>query len=125
LKQFIFPHQLRPWKEWGQTDYIYLIKDFQPYNNNSFPSGHTTTVFCFFALIALLFPSRFTGAICFLLALLAAYSRIYLAQHLFIDTYAGAILGSLTTILFYAYFYRRQSGARKGLLDRSWLNLKG
>lgn len=39
--------------------------------------------------------------LCFLLAVLGGYSRIYLSQHFAEDIFGGALLGTLTTILLY------------------------
>lgn len=93
----------------------------------SFPSGHTTTFFAFFMTLAIIlcevvrtYPyeqqphntsssrqsadsrSTVTGCygitiICFLLAVLGGYSRIYLNQHFAEDILGGAVLGTLTT----------------------------
>lgn len=58
----------------------------------------------------------------FVLALLAAYSRIYLSQHFFADVYAGSLIGVLTTILVYYWlttFFNKQDypWQSKGILD--------
>lgn len=85
----------------------------------SFPSGHTTTFFALFMTLTVIFceivrkntsssrqsvDSRSTVAdacwitvICFLLAVLGGYSRIYLNQHFAEDILGGAVLGTLTT----------------------------
>lgn len=93
----------------------------------SFPSGHTITFFAFFMTLAIIlcevvrtYPyeqqphntsssrqstdSRSTvvirywlSIVCFLLAVLGGYSRIYLNQHFAEDILGGAVLGTLTT----------------------------
>lgn len=117
MKRYIFSDHVRPWKEWG--DKVHLVTGFTPYQNNSFPSGHTATAFCMFALIAFMLPNKKWGALLFLPALLVAYSRIYLAQHHFIDVYAGAVIGVLAAVLVYLYFYSPQ---RKFNQEASWLD---
>lgn len=88
----------------------------------SFPSGHTTTFFALFFTLAIILSelshhsnpsdpsasSRLSHSplwitlgiiLCFLLAVLGGYSRIYLSQHFAEDIFGGALLGTLTTIL--------------------------
>jgi membrane-associated phospholipid phosphatase len=68
----------------------------------SFPSGHTTGAFALFGLLAFLLSKRINlGWLFFGLALIVAFSRMYLIQHFFKDVYAGSILGLAIAILFY------------------------
>lgn len=86
----------------------------------SFPSGHTTTFFCLFMVLAIILTSYniyhyrhdtpleapirqwcnlLIGIVCFLLAVLGAYSRIYLNQHFLEDIFGGMIVGISSTLL--------------------------
>lgn len=125
-KLFIFQDQPRPWKRWGEEYDIYLIEGFKPYSNNSFPSGHTASAFCLFTLLALFVAGKKPGLLFLLLALLVAYSRIYLAQHYFIDTYVGAWIGVLSATFIYLYFYSPKLKFNQGesKLDKPLLKLK-
>ncbi|MBO4370222.1 MAG: phosphatase PAP2 family protein [Paludibacteraceae bacterium] len=79
---------------------------------NSFPSGHTSAIFAFIGCLAALLPPRYRKwqlPLC-LLALLGAYSRIYLSQHFLEDTLAGAPIGALATALAYTICYQRDWG---------------
>lgn len=84
----------------------------------SFPSGHTVTFFALFMTLAIIaveiIESRtknqeqrtkttliVINVVCFLLAALGAYSRIYLSQHFAEDIFGGAIIGIITTLLLY------------------------
>jgi len=70
------------------TSIILLIK---PLNDGSFPSGHTLSSF---AAATTLFLSYKTKAIpAFVLALIIAFSRLYLMVHFPSDVFAGMILG--------------------------------
>ena len=127
MKQLVFTHYQRPWKIWAGTGEIYLVPGFKPYQNNSFPSGHTTTAFCMFLMLTIISRKKNIGPVFLFLALLVAYSRIYLSQHLFMDVYAGSMLGVLFTIGIYYYFYiRNQPLNRPGnWLNKPLFNIKG
>ena len=66
------------------------------YALNSFPSGHTVTVFSLAAALSLLFP-RF-GAWAFLPAAIIAASRVMLTSHYLSDVIAGAVVGVVCTL---------------------------
>jgi len=75
---------------------------------HSFPSGHTATVFSLMLCLTLIFNKKtWLSPVFFVLAVLAAYSRIYLSQHFAEDVLAGSLVGVLTTMLVY-YFYRKK-----------------
>lgn len=126
MKRYVFPDSPRPWREWA-ADNLYMIKGFTPYSNNSFPSGHTTTAFCMATLLTLFFKDKKLGWLWLLLALLVAYSRIYLAQHHFRDVYWGSILGTLSSIAIYYYFYlpKHKFNRQPTWFDRPLHKIKG
>ncbi|NLA40717.1 MAG: phosphatase PAP2 family protein [Smithella sp.] len=66
------------------------------YALNSFPSGHTVTVFSLAAALTILFP-RF-GAWTFLPAAVIAASRVMLTSHYLSDVIAGAVVGMVSTL---------------------------
>ena len=82
----------------------------------SFPSGHTTSFFALafvLSIVATKKLSRFSlalsstlQAILVVLAALGGYSRIYLCQHFALDVFAGALVGTLITLLCYAVLHR-------------------
>lgn len=69
--------------------------------HNSFPSGHATQAFAI--LMCLVFFSRRVEYkfLFFIIALLAAFSRVYLSQHWLTDIAAGSLIGLTTSIIFY------------------------
>ncbi len=125
-KQIIFTDKPRPWKRWGEELDVYLVEGFQPYINNSFPSGHTSSAFCMFTILALISARKSLGLLFLILALLVAYSRIYLAQHYFIDTYVGAWVGVLSALIIYYYFYspKWKFNQQQSRLDQPLLKYK-
>ena len=75
-----------------------LVKGVDLYSFMSFPSGHTGAAFTGFYLLALWSGKSWVGFVCFLLACLVGFSRIYLVQHFFMDVYAGALIGTMMVI---------------------------
>lgn len=103
LKQVVFPTALRPLKYFEHSAWEYhLIKGLNVHSYNSFPSGHSMTAFAVFTLLALLDERKNRGWFLALLAVVTAYSRVYLFQHFVIDVWVGSLLGvtvSVATVL--------------------------
>ena len=72
---------------------------------HSFPSGHALSAFALFFCLLFVSRSHFLKILFFALAILAAYSRVYLSQHWLIDIYVGSIIGVCFSLLFYIVFY--------------------
>ncbi len=76
---------------------------------NSFPSGHSTTAFVLFSFMAFVFKNHAAKISFAVLAILVAFSRVYLSQHWFNDILAGSFIGLFFTcgiwILFTATHY--------------------
>lgn len=98
------------------THLLILVEGVKMHTMNSFPSGHTANFFIVFFTVSIFIGLNMSGkkkqlwsVLCFLLALLGAYSRIYLSQHFLIDICAGLLVACLTTILttlFWGYYFR-------------------
>jgi membrane-associated phospholipid phosphatase len=71
---------------------------------HSFPSGHTITAFAFLLALAFYTTKPTLHFVCFVLALLVGFSRIYLSQHFAIDVLIGSLIGVSVTILCKYYF---------------------
>jgi membrane-associated phospholipid phosphatase len=67
--------------------------------HHSFPSGHTTAAFSLFFCLSFFSRNRILQFICFLSALLVAFSRVYLSQHFFEDITAGSLIGVVFSFL--------------------------
>jgi len=100
LKRMIYPEAERPLKYLGEK-ILHLVPDVDVHLMNSFPSGHTATGFAFFAFLAFLArkQSKFVQVLCVIMAILIAYSRMYLSQHFLEDTIAGAFVGILAYLI--------------------------
>lgn len=100
LKRFVFEDALRPSLYLSEHS-LYIVEGVEIHGNHSFPSGHTTAAFAFFAF-ASLFLARKNKVLQFVFALFAGlvgYSRMYLSQHFLEDVLAGMLLGSAIFIL--------------------------
>jgi|694.fasta_scaffold00773_25 undecaprenyl-diphosphatase len=68
--------------------------------SGSFPSGHTSNMFCFAYLACNYFQtSLFTTVLIFLLAAYIGLSRILLGKHYLVDVLAGALIGLSLAII--------------------------
>ncbi|MCU0443533.1 MAG: phosphatase PAP2 family protein [Microscillaceae bacterium] len=104
LKHFVFPDVLRPKAFFADRVVLHFVEGLEIHTSQSFPSGHTTTAFSVFCLLSLLVRVKQWGLVFLLLAVFAGFSRVYLLQHFWLDTYFGAILGTGLTFMIY-YFY--------------------
>ncbi|MBC7411629.1 MAG: phosphatase PAP2 family protein [Bacteroidia bacterium] len=99
-----------PWHNDRPSLYFYLnprvhyVPDYFNNVSHSFPSGHTTLAFVVLIYLALTLRSTVAQLICLTIAVVAAYSRVYLAQHFVEDLLGGAFIGSTFAILCYVYF---------------------
>lgn len=102
LKKFVFNDSLRPLKFFEHSTYEYhIIKGLDIYSYNSFPSGHTTTAFAVFSLLAFLDDHKGRGWLFLVLAALTGYSRVYLFQHFVEDVFVGSLIGTTASVLVY------------------------
>ena len=102
LKEVVFPERLRPLKYFEHSVYQYrIIKGLEIYSYNSFPSGHTTTAFAVFSLLAFLDKNKGRSWIFLVLAALTGYSRVYLFQHFVEDAYIGSMIGTISSVIVY------------------------
>lgn len=99
LKMVIFPEELRPITLLSENFPIHLIEGVKMKRLHSFPSGHSTTAFTIALILAHMINKRSWSIILPSLALMAAYSRVYLAQHFLTDVLAGICLGIISALL--------------------------
>jgi membrane-associated phospholipid phosphatase len=107
LKQLVFSDSLRPLKTFEHSTYQYhIIKGLDIHSYNSFPSGHTTSAFALFGMLALLDERKGRGWFFLVTAAMTGYSRVYLFQHFVEDAYVGSIIGTVSTVVVYLLMYR-------------------
>ncbi len=119
LKKTIFSDWFRPsafFHYFYKGDYkLHFIEGVDLAGKYSFPSGHSTTSFAVFFLLALMIKNKALKFLFFIMASLAAFSRIYLSWHFLEDTIAGSFIG--ITITFATYLLINKS--KKNYLDNS------
>jgi membrane-associated phospholipid phosphatase len=98
----------RPMHYFLDTSVVHTVRWVTTHGSNSFPSGHTTTAFAMFCLLALVSNNKKLGVVYITLALIVAWSRIYLAQHFFIDVYVGSIVGTLCSLFTFTLFEQKR-----------------
>jgi membrane-associated phospholipid phosphatase len=105
FKKVIFTNMPRPSAFFPESQNIYYIEGLEIHTSNSFPSGHSAQAFAFLLVLALFAKNKTLGpVIFFLFAFSTAFSRVYLMQHFLIDTYFGALIATVFTIIIYLYF---------------------
>jgi membrane-associated phospholipid phosphatase len=108
LKNFVFDDFMRPFY-YIQSGSIQVptIEGVKMHSSNSFPSGHTTTIFALTTMISFFYQSKKIGFFLLLIAVLVGYSRIYLSQHFLEDTLAGSIIGLVTSAIIFKSFQKK------------------
>ena len=97
----------RPGLHFQNPDIIHRVDDVLLKGKNSFPSGHTTTAFATFSLLAFASRNKFVQFLYFAIAVTIGYSRIYLGQHFAEDVLMGAAVGFLSSF-FLSWLLRKK-----------------
>ena len=99
LKRVVYPEELRPISYLSESFPVHQIAGVEMRKLHSFPSGHTTTAFTMALIMSHMINKKAWSILLPLLALTAAYSRVYLAQHFPTDLLAGMCIGIISAIL--------------------------
>lgn len=112
-----FPRPVKVFEDYPDL-VLPLVQGVDMHHSNSFPSGHASTffMFCTCCVIVLAYyysrkdrPAIFRSQVLFdiamvvllILAVLGAYSRVYLSQHFLSDVCVGSIIGLVTPFLMF------------------------
>lgn len=98
FKKVVFRGTPRPIELIG-GDSLHLVKGVEMAHWNSFPSGHTTTVFAIATVLILQIQNKWVQLLLLLLAMLVGFSRVYLSQHFMADILAGSLLGIIIGVI--------------------------
>lgn len=101
FKQILMADTLRPSKYFleFETYKLYLIEGYKLQEEQSFPSGHTSSAFNIFFMLALITRNKILKVIYFILAFAVAWSRVYLSMHFFIDTFVGSLIAVASILI--------------------------
>ncbi len=106
-KHLFFPHVLRPVAYFKGVHTLHLVQGVVMHSYNSFPSGHSATAFGIFVILIFLIKNRFLKFVWLCIALLTAFSRVYISQHFLVDILAGSLTGAIGMYLTIYYFNKR------------------
>ncbi len=106
MKHIIFPHALRPVAYFKGIHVLHLVQGVSMHSYNSFPSGHSAAAFGLFMMLISITKNKALKFLWLLIALLTAYSRIYLSQHFMEDIVTGSIIG-VTGMFLTVYYFNR------------------
>lgn len=71
--------------------------------HHSFPSGHSATALCMCLMFAFFIKEKWATYFLMVLALLIAFSRVYISQHFIQDTIVGCWIGFIMAYLGYLF----------------------
>lgn len=71
--------------------------------HHSFPSGHSATGFCICLMLAFFSKQKWGTYFFAVLAILIAFSRVYISQHFIQDTVVGSWIGLIMALLGYIF----------------------
>jgi membrane-associated phospholipid phosphatase len=110
LKWGFFQESYRPyWIFQYQNPYnVKKVEGEQLMIIRSFPSGHATQAFAIFFGAALASIKNYSKLIFVVVALITAFSRVYLCQHWIKDIAAGSAIGVMSALTFYFLLYNKQ-----------------
>jgi membrane-associated phospholipid phosphatase len=104
-----------------QLSRIHFVKGQYVDIYNSFPSGHTVTVFSATVTAVYLCKNKNWSILFLLIAVAVGYSRMYLSEHFFEDVMAGSVIGVFLTIFWIYWLDNRKflhsPGWGRGLLS--------
>ncbi|GAL84810.1 membrane-associated phospholipid phosphatase [Sporocytophaga myxococcoides] len=118
LKRTIFSDVLRPKAYLKDVPDLYYIENIEIYSLHSFPSGHSSGAFTLFIVLAYFAKNKIVQVFYFVMAFMVTLSRVYMMQHFFIDTYFGAAIGVLISVIVIYYFENYSSLKNKPFADK-------
>lgn len=109
FKKGLYAGELRPFlyfSRMGAIEQINLVEGVKIRYVNTFPSGHTATIFMLSAFLSSLFRSYAIQLGLMVISIFVGISRIYLVQHFFVDVYFGMLIGWVS-VLFSIYLIEK------------------
>ena len=114
LKHTLFDSMKRPIVFFQNDPSFRTIEAFTYHTSNSFPSGHSASIFALCTVIAYQYRQNLLIQICLaIIAVTVAFTRVYLSQHFLQDIVAGSLIGTLISHVICVFY-----GSQFSLLDR-------
>jgi membrane-associated phospholipid phosphatase len=109
IKYYFYDEIMRPSHvfKWIVKAPLRFVDMSDLYIHNSFPSGHSTQAFAIFICLALFVRGHLNKLLFLFIAMLVAFSRVYLSQHWLVDITVGSLIGSLTAMALYYFVVMR------------------
>jgi membrane-associated phospholipid phosphatase len=123
LKHLVFHDADRPAMHADRLEGMHWVLGIDLHHHNSFPSGHATAAFAMMLALSVLLGKPRWGPPLALVAVLMAWTRVYLSQHFLADIVAGAAIGTVTGVVLHHWLYR-SSFAQRAWLDRGLLRYR-
>lgn len=99
LKRIIFYDIDRPAEYFKNIVDLHLVAGQQILRHFSFPSGHSATIFAICFSLSYFIKNQYLKVVLAVIAILVAFSRVYLSQHFLIDIVFGSIIGVVFSII--------------------------
>jgi len=120
LKRSVFAGDHRP-AMFFQDGGLPSIDGIQLMLHHSFPSGHSATALCMFLMFAFFVKQKWATYLFMVLALLTAFSRVYISQHFIQDTIVGGWIGFIMAYLGYLFIvHYAETNPESKLNKRLW-----
>jgi membrane-associated phospholipid phosphatase len=123
LKRLVYYDSPRPIALFGEHGNLHLVDGVHLHTSHSFPSGHTTGAFALFVALALINRRPYMKIVFLIIAILVAYSRMYLSQHFLLDVVVGSAVGTFSAFVCFFWFNNRYYSKMRGL-DKSLLRYR-
>lgn len=120
LKRSVFAGDHRP-AMFFQDGGLPTIEGVELMLHHSFPSGHSATALCIFLMLAFFVKQKWATYLLVVLALLTAFSRVYISQHFIQDTIVGGWIGFTMAYLGYIFIiHYAETTTNSKLNKRFW-----
>ena len=122
LKRWVFNYPRPSVVFQDSINQLNLVDGVDLHSSFSFPSGHSTAAFAVFCLLSLIWlEKKYLGFLFCFMAIIIGYSRAYLCQHFPTDILVGVAIGTVCSLLFYAWLKDKQFGkwGNQSLLKQS------
>lgn len=124
FKHVLFPHEQRPVAFFINQYALHLVQGVDINYQNSFVSGHSASIFACCSMIAFMSNNKHKGPLLCFIAVSVAFSRVYLLQHFFVDTYAGSLVGVISSITVFYVINKNNTLQSLTWMDKNILTLR-